>query len=142
MPAPLPPPSPLVTITSFSRSAIENLLFPDCPVQRQPRPTVPLATRARLAHEARMTSIGILGVHGRMGRAIGAAAAGAGATIAGGIDREGQVHGDHATLAALAAASDVLVDFTGPDAHAPHLAAAVDAGQPIVLGTTGPPLDP
>ena len=84
-----------------------------------------------------MTSIGILGVHGRMGRAIGAAAAGAGATIAGGIDREGQVHGDHATLAALAAASDVLVDFTAPEALAAHLAAAVDAGTPIVIGTTG-----
>jgi len=84
-----------------------------------------------------MTSIGILGVHGRMGRAIGNAAAGAGATIAGGIDREGQVHGDHATLAALAAASDVLVDFTTPDALAAHLAAAVDAGTPIVIGTPG-----
>jgi 4-hydroxy-tetrahydrodipicolinate reductase len=84
-----------------------------------------------------MTSIGILGVHGRMGRAIGNAAAGAGATIAGGIDREGQVHGDHATLAALAVASDVLVDFTTPDALAAHLDAAVAAGTPIVIGTTG-----
>ena len=84
-----------------------------------------------------MTSIGILGVHGRMGRAIANAAAGAGASIAGGIDRDGQVHGDHQTLAALAAASDVLVDFTSPDALAGHLAAAVDAGTPIVIGTTG-----
>ncbi|WP_395611974.1 4-hydroxy-tetrahydrodipicolinate reductase [Allosphingosinicella sp.] len=84
-----------------------------------------------------MTSIGILGVHGRMGRAIGNAAVGAGATIAGGIDRDGGAHGDHQTLAALAAASDVLVDFTAPDALAAHLAAAVDAGTPIVIGTTG-----
>jgi len=55
-----------------------------------------------------MTSIGILGAHGRMGRAISSAATSAGATIAGGIDRDGAVHGDHPTLAALAAASDVL----------------------------------
>jgi 4-hydroxy-tetrahydrodipicolinate reductase len=84
-----------------------------------------------------MTSIGILGVHGRMGRAIANAAAGAGASIAGGIDREGAVHGDHPTPAALAVASDVLVDFTSPEALAAHLAAAVDAGTPIVIGTTG-----
>ena len=84
-----------------------------------------------------MTSIGILGVHGRMGRAIADAAAGAGASIAGGIDRSGEVHGAHKDLAALAAASDVLVDFTAPAALAAHLAAAVDAGTPIVIGTTG-----
>lgn len=84
-----------------------------------------------------MTSIGILGVRGRMGQAIANAAAEAGATIAGGIDRDGGVHGGHATLADLAAASDVLVDFTAPDALAIHLAAAVDAGTPIVIGTTG-----
>lgn len=84
-----------------------------------------------------MTSIGILGVHGRMGRAIAKAAAEAGATIAGGIDRAGDGHGDHATPAALAAASDVLVDFTAPDALQEHLDAALAAGTPIVIGTTG-----
>lgn len=84
-----------------------------------------------------MTSIGILGANGRMGRAIAEAAAGAGAEISGGIDRDGSVHGDHATLARLAASSDVLVDFTAPGALASHLAAAVDAGTPIVIGTTG-----
>ena len=93
--------------------------------------------RAPLAHEAGMTAIGILGVRGRMGRAIGNAAAEAGATIAGGIDREGFVHGDHATAEKLAAASDVLVDFTAPDALQAHLDAAVAAGIPIVVGTTG-----
>ena len=84
-----------------------------------------------------MTSIGILGVRGRMGQAIANAAAEAGATVAGGIDRDGGVHGDLSTLADLAAASDVLVDFTAPEALAGHLAAAVDAGTPIVIGTTG-----
>jgi 4-hydroxy-tetrahydrodipicolinate reductase len=93
--------------------------------------------RAALAHEAAMTAIGILGVRGRMGRAIGTAAAEAGATVAGGIDRDGFVHGDHATAAALAGASDVLVDITAPDAIQAHLDAAVGAGTPIVIGTTG-----
>ena len=93
--------------------------------------------RAPLAHEAGMTAIGILGVRGRMGRAIGNAAAEAGATIAGGMDREGLVHGDHATPEALAAASDVLVDFTAPNALQPNLDVAVAAGTPILVGTTG-----
>ena len=93
--------------------------------------------RAARAHEAAMTAIGILGVRGRMGRAIGNAAAEAGATIAGGIDRDGMVHGDHATPEMLAAASDVLVDFTAPDALQAHLDAAAAAGTPIVIGTTG-----
>ena len=39
--------------------------------------------------------------------------------------------------AALAAACDVLVDFSAPDALAAHLDAAVAAGTPIVIGTTG-----
>ncbi len=74
----------------------------------------------RLAHEAAMTSIGILGARGRMGRAIAEAAAEAGATVA-----------------ADQAASDVLVDFTAPNALQAHLDAAVAAGTPIVIGTTG-----
>ncbi len=77
-----------------------------------------------------MTGIGILGARGRMGRAIAEAAAAAGATVAGGIGRDGD-------LAGLAAASDVLVDFTAPETLAAHLAAAVDAGTPLVIGTTG-----
>src|SRR3954469_1404677 len=84
-----------------------------------------------------MTKIGILGVRGRMGRAIGNEAAEAGAAVAGGIDRDGFVHGDHATAEALARASDVLVDFTAPDALQAHLDAAVAASTPIVVGTTG-----
>lgn len=84
-----------------------------------------------------MTKIGILGVRGRMGQAIANAAAEAGATISGGIDRAGAVHGDFATPAELSAASDVLVDFTSPDALAAHLDAAVSTDTPIVIGTTG-----
>jgi len=84
-----------------------------------------------------MTAIGILGVAGRMGRAIGSVATGLGATIAGGIGRDGGGPGEHADLATLAAAADVLVDFTAPDALAAHLDAAVAAGTAIVIGTTG-----
>jgi 4-hydroxy-tetrahydrodipicolinate reductase len=74
-----------------------------------------------------MTSIGILGADGRMGRAIAEAA---GAAVAGSIDRGG-------SAADLAAACDVLVDFTAPEALQAHLDAAVAAGRPIVVGTTG-----
>ena len=84
-----------------------------------------------------MTKIGILGAKGRMGRAIALAADELGATISGGIDQDGVVHGAYASLAELAGASDVLVDFTRPDALSGHLDAAVGAGCPIVIGTTG-----
>lgn len=84
-----------------------------------------------------MNAIGILGVSGRMGQAIANVATGLGASIAGGIDRDGGVYGDHADAATLANASDVLVDFTAPDALAEHLGAAVAAGTPLVIGTTG-----
>lgn len=84
-----------------------------------------------------MTKIGILGARGRMGRAIALAADELGATISGGIDQEGVVHGTHASLAELAGASDVLVDFTRPDALPAHLEAAMAGGCPIVVGTTG-----
>jgi 4-hydroxy-tetrahydrodipicolinate reductase len=78
-----------------------------------------------------MTAIGILGFDGRMGQAIDAVAKAAGVTVAGGIDK-----GDP-SLADLAARADVLIDFTAPDALPGHLDAAVAAGKPIVIGTTG-----
>jgi 4-hydroxy-tetrahydrodipicolinate reductase len=81
--------------------------------------------------------IGILGASGRMGRAIADVAEVRGAIVAGGIDREGAIAGDHPDAASLAAASDVLVDFSTPDALAGHLDAAVAAATPIVIGTTG-----
>jgi 4-hydroxy-tetrahydrodipicolinate reductase len=84
-----------------------------------------------------MTQIGILGARGRMGRAIADAAADAGVTVAGGIDRGDPAPGDRTTLATLAAASDVLVDFSSPGALQAHVDAAVAAGRPIVVGTTG-----
>ena len=77
-----------------------------------------------------MTRIGILGAGGRMGGAIAAAADAAGVTVAGGVDRGGDV-------AALAAICDVLIDFSAPAALAEHLQAARGAGRAIVVGTTG-----
>ena len=72
--------------------------------------------------------IGIIGADGRMGRAIAEAIADTdGAEFAGGVGRGGDV-------AALAAKSDVLVDFSTPDALADTLAATA---VPIVIGTTG-----
>jgi 4-hydroxy-tetrahydrodipicolinate reductase len=77
-----------------------------------------------------MTRIGILGSQGRMGLAIAHAIPASGATLAGGADRGDDAH-------ALASRSDVLVDFSHPSALAGHLAAAQDAGVPILIGTTG-----
>ncbi|MEQ1640237.1 MAG: 4-hydroxy-tetrahydrodipicolinate reductase [Novosphingobium sp.] len=77
-----------------------------------------------------MARIGIIGSAGRMGAALIEAIAAAGEVFAGGVDQGGD-------LAALAAASDVLVDFSAPAALEGNLDAAVAAGVPIVVGTTG-----
>lgn len=65
-----------------------------------------------------------------MGQALVAAIAEAGHEHAGGADQ-----GDD--VAALVAASDVLVDFSSPKALQATLDACVAAGKPIVIGTTG-----
>lgn len=88
-----------------------------------------------------MTRIGILGAGGRMGRAIAVAVEEIGAHLAGGADRP-DARGDIAGLplmdaATLAARSDVLIDFSSPDALAEHLSAAAAANVPMVIGTTG-----
>lgn len=78
-----------------------------------------------------MTRIGIIGAAGRMGRAVALAVEAAeGAAVSGGIDRDDDP-------AALANASDVLIDFSAPAALAANLAAARATGVPIVVGTTG-----
>jgi 4-hydroxy-tetrahydrodipicolinate reductase len=65
-----------------------------------------------------------------MGQALAEAIAAAGETLSGGIDKGGDV-------AALAAQSDVLVDFSSPAALEGNLDAAITAGVGIVVGTTG-----
>jgi len=91
-----------------------------------------------------MVSIGICGIAGRMGRLLAEEAVLAGASLAGGIDRPGTEAAAlpaGATLfpevAALFAASDVVIDFTHASAAASHAAAAAAAGKAYVLGTTG-----
>ncbi|WP_372731068.1 4-hydroxy-tetrahydrodipicolinate reductase [Novosphingobium sp.] len=77
-----------------------------------------------------VTRIGIIGSAGRMGNALQAAIVAAGHDFAGGIDKGGDP-------LALAKASDVLVDFSAPGALEFNLDAAIHAGIPIVIGTTG-----
>jgi 4-hydroxy-tetrahydrodipicolinate reductase len=74
-----------------------------------------------------MTKIGIIGSAGRMGQEIASQAAN---DISGAID----VGGDPITLAKLC---DVLIDFSSPKALVANLGAAVAAGTPILIGTTG-----
>ena len=77
-----------------------------------------------------MARIGIIGSAGRMGAALVEAIAAVGEVHAGGVDQGGD-------LAALAVVSDVLVDFSSPAALETNLEAAMAAGVPIVIGTTG-----
>lgn len=77
-----------------------------------------------------MTRIGVIGSKGRMGQALAQAIEQAGCTLSGGIDQDGDP-------AELAQRSDVLVDFSAPVALAANLAAAVETGTPILIGTTG-----
>lgn len=77
-----------------------------------------------------MTAIGIIGSAGRMGQALQEAIAAAEQSLAGGVDKDGD-------LGALIAASDVLVDFSSPHALEANLDACVAARKPIVIGTTG-----
>lgn len=77
-----------------------------------------------------MTSIGIIGSAGRMGHALESAAVEAGIFVAGGIDKDDDP-------IALAKIADVLLDFSSPSALVGNIGAAVAAGTPILVGTTG-----
>ena len=77
-----------------------------------------------------MARIGIIGSEGRMGQALRDAIAAAGHQLAGGVDRGEDV-------ARLADGSDVLVDFSAPAALEGNLHAAIGAGIPLLIGTTG-----
>lgn len=74
--------------------------------------------------------IGIIGSAGRMGKALQDAIAAAGHDYAGGMDKDGDAR-------ALAGQAQVLVDFSAPGALEFNLDAAIHAGVPIVVGTTG-----
>ena len=77
-----------------------------------------------------MPRIGIIGSDGAMGHALAAVISDGGHEVSGGIDRGGSAE-------RLADASDVLVDFSAPGALDANLHAAIGAGIPIVIGTTG-----
>jgi 4-hydroxy-tetrahydrodipicolinate reductase len=77
-----------------------------------------------------LARIGIIGSEGRMGHALVRAIEAAGHELAGGVDKGGDV-------ATLADRSDVLLDFSAPFAIDANLHAAIGAGIPILIGTTG-----
>jgi 4-hydroxy-tetrahydrodipicolinate reductase len=79
--------------------------------------------------------IGIAGITGRMGTLLVEEAAAAGAEVPGGIGLDGA--GGFADIAALAAGSDVVIDFTNAATAQTHAAALAAAGKPWVLGTSG-----
>lgn len=89
--------------------------------------------------------IGIAGIAGRMGRLLAEEVAAAGLPLVGGIDRPGSEVPPgmvmFADVAALASASDVVVDFTHASTTAAHAAAVTAAGAGWVIGTTGLSLD-
>jgi 4-hydroxy-tetrahydrodipicolinate reductase len=89
------------------------------------------------------TRIGIAGVTGRMGHLLVEEARAAGAELVGGIGRAGSAKPAPGNVAlcpgieALAAASDVVVDFTNAATAQPYAAAMAAAGKAWVLGTSG-----
>lgn len=89
--------------------------------------------------------IGIAGIAGRMGRLLAEEVVAAGLTLVGGIDRPDNVAlagvPMFANIVALAAASDVVVDFTHASTTSQHAAAVTAAGAAWVIGTTGLSVD-
>lgn len=87
--------------------------------------------------------IGIAGAGGRMGRLLAEEALTAGHVVAGGTLKAGSGKSPPdgvpvlADIDALAAESDVLIDFTIATTAQEHAAAAARAGRPLVLGTSG-----
>ncbi len=85
-----------------------------------------------------MIRLGIAGIAGRMGRLLAEEARSTdGIVLVGGIDRVASGDDLLDTIAALAAASEVVVDFTHASAVRAHGRALTDAGTAWVLGTTG-----
>ncbi|MBS0562504.1 MAG: 4-hydroxy-tetrahydrodipicolinate reductase, partial [Proteobacteria bacterium] len=71
-----------------------------------------------------------------MGKLLTEEVTAAGATLAGGISSRAGV-GGFADIAALAAVSDAVIDFTNAAAARRHAAAMAVSGKPWVLGTSG-----
>jgi 4-hydroxy-tetrahydrodipicolinate reductase len=83
---------------------------------------------------------GIAGIGGRMGQKLVEEVRAAGGEVVGGVDRPGAAAGGErlfASIAELAAACEVVIDFSHASAVAGHAAALAEAGTAWVLGTTG-----
>jgi 4-hydroxy-tetrahydrodipicolinate reductase len=82
---------------------------------------------------------GVAGIAGRMGRMLVEEIAAVGAPLSGGIDRVGAVTGAplFADITALAAASELVIDFTNASAAQGHAKALAEAGTAWILGTSG-----
>ena len=85
--------------------------------------------------------IGIAGITGRMGRLLAEEVPAAGAVLAGGTSRSGAAPAPPGVpvtdLARLAAAAEVVIDFTHAAAVQGHAATLAAAGTAWVLGTSG-----
>ena len=77
------------------------------------------------------TRIGIAGITGRMGKLLAEEITTAGATLAGGTSRT------NPGLAALAAASDAIIDFTNAATTQATAATMAESGKTWILGTSG-----
>jgi 4-hydroxy-tetrahydrodipicolinate reductase len=77
------------------------------------------------------TRIGIAGITGRMGQLLAEEVVAAGATLAGGTSRS------NPDLAALAAASDVIIDFTNAATAQATAQIMAESGKAWILGTSG-----
>ena len=87
-------------------------------------------TLLRSSNFAAQVKIGILGISGRMGQAIAAEiATREDCVLAGGAGRD--------NVDAVMAASDVVIDFTSPDATPELARRAAKLGKPFMSGTTG-----
>jgi 4-hydroxy-tetrahydrodipicolinate reductase len=89
------------------------------------------------------TRIGIAGITGRMGQLLVEEVLAAGAELVGGVGHPGSTKAApagaelFADIAALGAASDVVVDFTNAATAQPYAAAMAASGKAWVLGTSG-----
>jgi 4-hydroxy-tetrahydrodipicolinate reductase len=87
--------------------------------------------------------IGIAGITGRMGQLLAEEVPAAGAVLSGGIGRAGSGKPAPAgltllpDLTALAAASDVVIDFTHASSARTTATAMAESGKPWVLGSSG-----
>ncbi len=93
----------------------------------------------RAAHTGVMDKgIGIIGITGRMGRLLAEEVSAADLILVGGVAR-GEIGGGRrfADVAELAAASDVVIDFTHASAAAVHAREIARSGAAFVLGTSG-----